>query len=286
VKEQWLSCLSFLFVLLFLVPVVHSEPPDIRLEAKLLKSYSASQAHQGAAVDAVNFYAIDNARIGRYDKKSGRLTAEWKRKRPNGIRHLNSCFADPETGRLYCANSNYPEVPMASSIEIFETETMAHAGTRSLGLTEGSLVWFDRVNDGWLAGFAHYDGKGGIEDKTHRWTRVVLFGQNWQEAESWMLPDSVLDRLMPYSASGGGVGPDGLLYLTGHDQTEMYVLSKPESGPKLKHVATVEINLQGQAFSWDRSTEKRLVWGISRRKKEIRSLRIPPIPTRDLRTFD
>lgn len=175
---------------------------------------------------------------------------------------------------------------MASSIEIFETETMAHVDTRSLGLTDGSLVWFDQVSDGWLAGFAHYDGKGGIADKTHRWTRIVLFEKSWQEAQSWMLPDTVLDRLMPYSASCGGVGPDGLLYLTGHDRKEMYVLSKPASGPKLKHVATVNINLEGQAFSWDRSTEKRILWGISREKKEVRCFLIPPINAPGLRTFD
>ena len=93
-----------------------------------------------------------------------------------------------------------------------------------------------------------------------------------------MLPASVLERLAPHSASGGGIGPDGLLYLTGHDREEMYVLAFPELGPKLVHVATVDVGLQGQAFAWDRSTDRRIVWGISRPNREVRAFRIPEIP--------
>jgi ribose 5-phosphate isomerase B len=35
-------------------------------------------------------------------------------------------------GSLYCAHSNFPRVPMASSVEIFDTGTMKHVGTHSL----------------------------------------------------------------------------------------------------------------------------------------------------------
>jgi hypothetical protein len=38
-------------------------------------------------------------------------------------------------------------------------------------------------------------------------------------------------RMAPHAASGGGIGPDGLLYLLGHDRTELYVLAKPRLGP-------------------------------------------------------
>ena len=249
-----------------------------RLEAEELVRFSAAQADQGAAADQDYVYAIDNADIGRYDKETEEPAGTWSAPRSEPIRHLNSCTVDAGTDQLLCANSNFPELPMASSIEIFDTETMTHVGSHSLGLTDGSLVWFDRLGKGWVAGFAHYDGEGGIPYKGHRATRIVRYDENWRERGGWMLPDSVLERLAPHSTSGGGIGPDGLLYLTGHDREEMYVLRFPERGPKLVHVATIDIGLQGQAFAWDRSTEERVIWGISRPNGEVRAFRIPEIP--------
>ena len=250
----------------------------IRLEAEEIARFPAKEAGQGAAADREYVYAIVNSEIGRYDKETGEPAGKWSAPPSGSIRHLNSCIVDPENDRLLCANSNFPELPMASSIEMFDAETMTHAGSHSLGLTNGSLVWFDRLEEGWIAGFAHYDGKGGVPYKDHRSTRVARYDENWREQGGWMLPDTVLRRLAPHSASGGGIGPDGLLYLTGHDREEMYVLDFPERGPKLKHIATIDIGLQGQAFAWDQSREGRVVWGISRPGREVRAFRIPKIP--------
>jgi hypothetical protein len=35
---------------------------------------------------------------------------------------------------LYCAHSTYPDVPMVSSIEIFETDTLALVGFHGFGV--------------------------------------------------------------------------------------------------------------------------------------------------------
>lgn len=269
--------LSLCLALMFATPVPGQDV--VRLEAEEIARFSAPEAGQGAAADRAHVYAIVNAEIGRYDRETGERTGTWSAPRSGPIQHINSCIVDLDDARLLCANSNFPDVPMASSIEIFDTQTMTHVDSRSLGLTDGSLVWFDRFEDGWIAGFAHYDGEGGVPDKDHRFTRIVRYDADWIARGGWMLPDAVLDRLAPHSTSGGGVGPDGLLYLTGHDREEMYILAFPEQGPKLEHVATVDIGLQGQAFAWDRTTGERIVWGISRPNQEVRAFRIPEILT-------
>lgn len=248
----------------------------LHLEAEEITHFSAAQAGQGAAADSHHVYAIVNSAIGRYSKQTHEQTGAWSLPPSGPIQHLNSCIVDAD--RLLCANSNFPELPMASSVEIFDTQTMTHTESRSLGLTDGSLVWFDRRGSDWIAGFAHYDGKGGRPEKGHRHTRVVRYDSSGAEQGGWMLPNTVLERLAPHSTSGGGIGPEGLLYLTGHDREEMYVLAFPERGPKLEHVATIDIGLQGQAFAWDRSTNERVVWGISRPNSEVWAFRIPEIP--------
>lgn len=91
-----------------------------------------------------------------------------------------------------------------------------------------------------------------------------------------MLPNSILDRLAPDAASGGQIGPDGLLYILGHDKPEMYVLAKPKMGPKLVHLATLDIALEGQAFSWD-PIRTRTIFGINRRDGLLIEVKIPEV---------
>lgn len=267
-----------LFAFCFAAPATAQDV--LRLEATQLKGFEAREAGQGAAAGPNHFYAIVNSAIGKYDIASGAAGPKWSLSRSGPIQHINSCILSEDADRLLCANSNFPELPMASSVEVFDTETMTHVRSHSLGLTDGSLVWFDRHGDGWIAGFAHYDGRGGVPYKGHRSTRIVRMDSTWRERGGWMLPDSVLDRLAPHSASGGGIGPDGLLYLTGHDREEMYVLAFPKLGPELIHVATIDIALQGQAFAWDPRQNTRVVWGISRPNREVRAFDVPAIPTR------
>lgn len=274
--------LSLWCAALLAVPVQAQEaaPPQdvVRLEAEEVARFPAEQAGQGAAADSQHVYAIVNSAIGRYARATQEQEAAWSLPRSGPIRHINSCLPDLERARLLCANSSFPDLPMASSVEVFDTQTMTHVATHSLGLTDGSLVWFDRRGEEWVAGFAHYDSTGGVPFKDHRYTRIARLDTAWQERGGWALPASVLERLAPHSASGGGIGLDGLLYLTGHDREEMYVLAFPELGPALVHVATIDIGLQGQAFAWDRSTDERVVWGISRPSREVRAFRIPEIP--------
>jgi hypothetical protein len=246
-----------------------------RLTARTLRTFTAPEARQGVAADARHFYAVDNTALAKYEIASGKRVAGWSGPRDGLIRHLNSCLADGE--RIRCANSNYPQTPMASSVEVFETATMKHVETHSLGMNdEGSLTWFDRSRNGWIAGFAHYDKNGGVPFKNHRFSSVVAFDADWRRTGGWLFPESALERMAPYAASGGAIGPDGWLYLLGHDRPEMYVVARPSMGPTLIHLATIDLEAEGQAFSWAQDGS-RTVFTIDRRKGLVRAIELPAV---------
>jgi len=246
------------------------------VDAERLMSYPAPLARQGVAVGENAFFSVTNTGLARHARRGGREVARWQSVGRAGVSHMNSC-AMTRARELLCANSNFPQLPMAGSLEWFDPATLAPIRSRALGATDGSLVWADELAGGWLAGFAHYDGRGGEAARDHRYTQIVQFDPYWVPVEAWLLPDSVLERMRPHSASGGSVGPDGLLYVTGHDRAEMYALARPTQGATLVHVATVRLDIAGQAIAWDRFVDDRIVWGIHRPSHEVRSFRVPRI---------
>jgi hypothetical protein len=154
---------------------------------------------------------------------------------------------------------------------------MVHLRTIALGQQIGSLTWIDRKDGVWWATFANYDGKGGEPNRGHAYTQLVKFDDQWRRLEGWSFPAAVADRFAPMSSSGGGWGPDGLLYVTGHDHPELYVLRLPKGGSKLDHVATIEAAIEGQAIAFDKSAPG-MVFGISRPNREVISMKLPSIP--------
>ncbi len=252
-----------------------------RLAAKTLRVYEAPEADQGVAADARSFYAIDNTVIAKYDTASGAAIDKWMGPVGGLIRHMNSCLVD--AGRLWCANSNYSQTPMGSSVEIFDAATLDHVDTHSLGMTEeGSLTWFDRYRGGWVAGFAHYDEDGRLSYKDHSFSSVVTFDADWRRTGGWLFPATALARMAPHAASGGAIGPDGWLYLLGHDRPEMYVAGRPPMGPTLIHLATIDLEAEGQAFAWAQDGS-RTIFAIDRRKGLVRRIEIPPLKQVDRR---
>jgi hypothetical protein len=230
----------------------------------------AEEAKQGVVADARHIYAISNAEIGKYDRRNHRRIAHWQGD-PELFRHMNSCrLKDRE---IICAASNYPEVPMASSIEWFDAKRLVHKRSRSLGPGRGSLTWLDWHDGSWWACFANYDGRGGEPARDHRLTTLVRYSAGFVEQGAWLFPEDVLQRFAPYSASGGVWGDDGMLYVTGHDLPEMYVLQLPRAGSRLEHVATVAIPTQGQAIAWD--PRGRLLWSIDRKTREVVAAVVP-----------
>lgn len=234
---------------------------------------SAPEAHQAVAVDSNYVYAITNRAIGKYDKETGEQVDRWAGAEDGPIIHLNSGIVRNDT--LYSAHSNYPGVPMTSSIEMWDVTTMTHVGSHSFGIYQGSATWIDWHAGDWWVAFAHYgageDGEGpsgGVPGKGSEWTTLVRFSPDWQRRAAWTFPAAVIDRMQPYSTSGGAWGPDGRLYVTGHDRTEIYVLTMPAAGSTLQLEATLPFPGEGQGIAWDPS-EADVLYGIRRDADEI-----------------
>lgn len=241
--------------------------------AQILSRLPAPEARQGVAVDGAYVYAIGDSEIGKYDRGTGQRVAQWSGD-PASFPHLNSCAVIGT--ELVCASSNYPATPMSSTIEVFDPVSMTHLRSTPLGRQPGSLTWVDRKDGSWWACFANYDDRGGEPGRDHRFTTLLRFDDRWRVTGAWTFPKSVLDRFKPHSSSGGAWGADGRLYVTGHDRPEVYVLEVPRIGNELKHVATVEVAVEGQAIALDR-LRPGVVYGISRAGREVVEMRLPSL---------
>ena len=145
-SRSWIG----LGVSLLLVAAAGAQPTPAPGRAETLRRYAAPEARQAVAVDASSFYAITNREIGRYDRKTGARVAHWRGEDDGPFIHLNSGVVID--GRLYCAHSNYPGVPMVSSIEVFDGATLRHVESVPLGIGHGSATWIDRHDDArWVA---------------------------------------------------------------------------------------------------------------------------------------
>lgn len=241
--------------------------------AQVISTWPAPEARQGVAVDVDFIYAVDNAQIAKYDRKTGQKVAHFKGD-PVKFPHMNSCAViGPQ---LICAGSNYPATPMQSQVEVFDPKTLSHLRTIPLGSQPGSLTVVDRKDGSWWAVFANYDGRGGQPGRDHTFTTLVRFDDRWRPQDRWTFPPEVLARMAPSSASGGVFGTDGRLYITGHDRPELYVLSVPRGGGVLDLVATIPIAVEGQAIAFDPSAPG-MLFGISRGKREVVAMKLPPV---------
>lgn len=262
---------SLALVLALLAGTAAAQPAALRSE--VVRRMPADEARQGVAVDARHLYAVTNSKIGKYDKASGAKVAEWSGD-PARFPHINACAVIQH--ELVCAASNFPHTPMSSSVEVFDPVRMTHLRTISLGQQVGSLTWVDWKDGHWWACFANYEGRGGEPGRGSAHTQLVKFDDQWRRLESWSFPASVVERFKPMSSSGGGWGPDGRLYVTGHDHPELYALALPKGGSTLEHVATIAAGIEGQAIAFDR-TRPGVVFGISRQNRQMVEIRLPKL---------
>lgn len=247
------------------------------LSATELARWPVRGANQGVAVDAEAFYGIGNFVVVKHRKDTGARLAEWIGLRGGSTVHLNGGLL--QDGQLVLAHSNFPQLPMASSLEYFDPTTLQPVKSMSLGIRLGSLTWAERREGFWWACFSNYNDQGTTPGFDQRWTHVGKFDDRWQMIESWLFPPQVVATWGPSSCSGGSWGDDGLLYVTGHDAKELYVLRLPKMGVVLDYVTTIDVPFEGQSWAWDRSAAgERIIYGISRKDQEVIVARIPPIP--------
>jgi hypothetical protein len=259
--------LGLAVVLLFVVASAHSAQGPRELVE--VARFAAAEARQGVAVDTQHFYAVTDRGIGKYDKYSGAQVAKWEGPRTGQIIHLDSGVV--VDGKLYAAHSNYPAEPMTSSVEIYDAATLKHIGTHSFGILLGSLTWLDRHNGAWWGVFANYSRVFGRSPRPYGnsyWTTLVKFDERWQPQQGWIFPDNIIKRSEPMSISGGSWGPDGFLYVTGHDHPEVYVMRLPQAGSILEHLETIPFAVEGQGIAWDRSRPG-MLYGISRPNGQV-----------------
>jgi len=260
-----------------LASTVFAQPPEF--DATIVQQFDAFDAYQAVAVDANAFYAINNTRITQHDKRDGRVLQQSAvdEAASESLIHLDSGVV--LDGKLYAAHSNYPGYPMTSSVEVWDVENLQHLESHQFGVMLGSLTWLDRHEDYWWATFANYDvvqrGMTTAYGETKN-TVMVQLDDDFQVLQRWSLPEEILRRMSPMSNSGGSWRRDGFLYLSGHDDPEIYVMSAPVEEDELNWHATIRIpGLNGQGIAWDRTTEDNMLWAILRSTRQVLKIEIP-----------
>jgi hypothetical protein len=258
-----------IFILLVLFNSILAQQSQIIFEE--IGRFEAPEAKQGVAVDDSFFYVIDDRQIAKYEKGTGTFVKKWVDAENGPFIHLDSgAIVD---GLLICAHSNYSGVPMTSSVEIWDPKTMKHMATHSFGIRWGSCTWIDRHDGHWWAAFAHYNK---LKDKNltdNTYTTLVKFDDEWRMIEAWVYPAEIIERFDGMSNSGGSWGPDGRLYLTGHDRSELYAVDFPDAGSVLKLIEILPIGNRGQGFAWDR-TDPGVIYTIRKKEREVVVFRI------------
>lgn len=224
--------------------------------------FPSAAARQAVAVGPRHVYAINNTAWVKYTL-AGDSVGAWNDTPGSPLKHMNSGVVVGR--RLYCAHSNYPGLPMSSSVEIFDTRTLRHAGSVSFGIETGSCTWVLPARRGWYVFFAHYENKSRQPGCGVGWSQLVEYDKRWRKLRAWVLPAELLSRVRPYSLSGA-VLVGNVFYCTGHDARECYLLRIPAKGSALEWVGTVPIPFGGQGIAMDRDGG---LWGISRTDRQV-----------------
>lgn len=270
-RKYLLLCLAALFVSALASELVAGEAAGEKSGKKFVEiaRFKCKEANQGVAVGPDHFYAVDNKTVGKYEKKTGKKVGEWVATAEYPALHFDGGVV--LDGKLYLPHSNYPDSPMTSSVEVLDADTLKPISTHSIGVQLGSLTWIDRKDDKWWVVFANYNQTFGKNMQPYGNSFNTVFAQlndEYKVERSWIFPEELIKRSLPMSISGGSWGPDGRLYVSGHDHPEVYVMRLPKMGSILELEETIPVGIAGQGIAWDRS-EPGVFYGIVRKTREV-----------------
>jgi hypothetical protein len=239
-----------------------AEPKGSSLELsngwKATSEMKSEYAVQAAAADGKYAYAVSSTHVARYDRTTGErlglaTTPDTK--------HLNSAFV--WKGKVYCAHSNYPKLPEASDIRVYDPAKDTLAVFHTFNEPVGSLVWCVRdPNDAaWWCCFAKY-GK-----EKNAGTLLLKMDDEFKELARWTFPKNVVDDWDGMSASGAIWDGDSLL-VSHHHFKVLYRVRLPKQGTELEFVRAHRCPFPGQGIAADPQVKGGLV-GIDRGKKAI-----------------
>ena len=278
-------CAQFLVLVGLCAGQENELKPEVSLvyQGSVAEVFKTVNGRQAVAVDSSAFYALNNFAITKHDKKTGEALITWDgiSDETGPLIHLDSGIV--HQGKLYAAHSNYPNWPMHSSIEIWDTNSLTHIESHSFGVYLGSMTWLDRYDGFWWAGFGNYDKVQDGQSQAYGGTQntwIVKMDDSFNTIDQWRLPNELHPRLSPMTNSGGSWSEEGLLYLTGHDYPEIYIVDVPANGETVDWLATVEVaGLNGQGIAWDRdkTSKQTTLWGILKSKRLVYRIEMPVI---------
>lgn len=225
---------------------------DLKPGWELTASFKAKQATQAAAADERFFYAISNTHVAKYDRQTGKMISSST---SPGSKHLNSGYF--HEGKLYCAHSNYPNLPEESDIRVYDPQKETLSVFHRFEKPPGSLVWCIRDPEAplWWCCFAHYGAENGK-------TFLAKMDERFGDIQRWSFPKKVVDDWDKMSASGG-VWDAGTLLVSHHHFKVLYRLRVPPNGNELELVESLACPFPGQGIAVDPKVAGGLV-GIDR----------------------
>ncbi len=216
-------------------------------------SLPSADAVQAACADEKFVYAVNNTRLVKYERATGREIS----KSEGEAYHLNSGLF--WKGKIYCAHSYYPKKPNDSDIRVCDPETMKLTVFHSFQNPPGSLTWALPKDENWWCCFAHYGA-------TNSKTVLVSYDRDWKELGRWTFPEKLLADWDKSSLSCGIWDGDTLL-ATGHDKKRIYRLKVPMKREVVEWLASYDSPFPGQGIATDPKTGGLV--GIDRGQKKI-----------------
>ena len=256
-------------------------------------------ARQAVAADAQYAYAISDKSISKIHRATNQVIMRWKYEDAHAgidqvgdadklaqIKHLNSGVIIEN--RLYSAHSNWPELPAHNTIEVWDVDSMTQVESIELAGGNTWITWIDHYRDHWWVVLARYDAvtgalgnrvstasAGGKDSANDSRTRLLRLDMDFKILDTWYFPPELIAEFAPMSNSGGSWGPDGKLWLTGHDQPRAYITTLPHTGSQLVWESSVPLaDIEGQGIAWDRSANEPTLFGVRRTAKWLVAMRV------------